>query len=154
MSIKDLSGRTVLTASGATTIRDIALLMKKKAVGCVVITQDGTAQTRATGIITDRDIVVNTVAQNHTPSESRADEIMSHNVFSITEDSGIAAALHQMRLRRVRRLLVIDNKGLPAGFVSLDDLTRMIAKETMDVAMVIDRQTSGAEESTLDFFVP
>jgi len=58
-------------------------------------------------------------------STSPVDEVMSPRVFSVTRDTGVAAAANVMRERRIHRLLVTE-RGVLVGVLSSFDLLRVV----------------------------
>jgi CBS domain-containing protein len=75
-------------------------------------------------MITDRDICI-AVGTRHRPAgEIAVADVMSQDVATCgpTDDVQDAAAI--MRLRRVRRLPVVNNEGLVVGLLTLDDIAR------------------------------
>jgi CBS domain-containing protein len=73
------------------------------------------------GIVTDRDIVVRTVAEGRDPNRAMLGEICSRFLVQVAPDDPIERAVELMRARAVRRLPVVLD-GTPVGIVSLGDL--------------------------------
>lgn len=100
------------------TIRDAATAMRDRDIGDVVVTEtDGSV----CGIVTDRDIVVNAVAEGADPSTTTLDDVCSHEIVSVGPDDPVAAAVKTMEEHAIRRLPVMDN-GTLVGIVSIGDL--------------------------------
>jgi CBS domain-containing protein len=72
------------------------------------------------GIITDRDIVVRGIAENHDP-QTQVKEIASQQVKTVSPEDAVDDAVEIMRDYAVRRLPVVEN-GRVVGVVSLGDL--------------------------------
>ncbi|HEX2692262.1 MAG TPA: CBS domain-containing protein [Kofleriaceae bacterium] len=77
---------------------------------------------RLVGIITDRDICMSAWSRGQLLSTIHVDEAMSKQVFSVTPDQDVDAALQLMADNQVRRLPVVDAEGKPIGILSLSDL--------------------------------
>jgi CBS domain-containing protein len=58
MSLERICSKTVVTISSDASVLEAAKLMHSKHIGCLVVTDDS----RITGILTDRDIVLKLVA--------------------------------------------------------------------------------------------
>jgi CBS domain-containing protein len=91
------------------------------------------------GVITDRDIATRVVAFGKTPAAISVNDVMTTNVFTISENETLAAALDLMEERLVRRLPVVDASGQLVGIVSQADLmarvpTLQVAKTLRNVA--------------------
>ena len=73
------------------------------------------------GIITDRGIAVNGVADGKEPSKTSVKEIMTSEISSCNEDDDIYDVADTMEEKSVHRLLVVNDNKEPVGFVSLSD---------------------------------
>jgi CBS domain-containing protein len=76
---------------------------------------------RVCGIVTDRDIVVGTVAAGRDPNRAMLGEICSRFLVHVAPDDPIERAVQLMRENAVRRMPVILD-GNPVGIVSLGDV--------------------------------
>ena len=76
---------------------------------------------RLKGMITDRDIVIEVIAQGKDPSEVKAGELSDGKPVTIGADDSVEEALQTMAEHQVRRLPVIDGHDL-IGVVSIKDL--------------------------------
>jgi CBS domain-containing protein len=92
--------------------------MKDLNVGMMPVEKDRSV----VGILTDRDIVVRGIAENKDPSETRVKDIMSTDVVTCPADSSVEDAVHAMEQHKVRRFVITDRSGRPAGIVSLGDI--------------------------------
>jgi CBS domain-containing protein len=77
---------------------------------------------RPVGIITDRDIALETARRNAAPSEILVEEAMATAVAVCLPDDDVRDALKIMARERVRRLPVVDDAGYLQGIVSIDDI--------------------------------
>ena len=83
---------------------------------------------RLKGIISDRDIVVEALAQGKDPSTTKAGELGDGKPVTIGADDSIEETLATMKEHQVRRLPVIDGHDL-VGIVSQADVARNIDEE-------------------------
>jgi CBS domain-containing protein len=74
------------------------------------------------GIVTDRDICIALGTRNRLPGELTVGEVASAPVFSCKPDDEIHEALGVMAGHQVHRLPVVDDKSVPQGVLSLDDI--------------------------------
>lgn len=81
------------------------------------------ADDRLHGILTDRDIVVNCIAEGHDPAQTRVGDLAQETVFWVDATADIGEVLHQMEDHQVKRLPVIENHRL-VGIISEADLAR------------------------------
>jgi CBS domain-containing protein len=116
--VRDVMQPDPVTVHTRTTIRDAAKLMRDHDVGVLVVTKGGGIG----GVITDRDIVVRSIAAEHHPAATFVDECFSSDeVQTVEADEPVGVAAEIMRDRAVRRLPVVD-EGELVGVVSIGDL--------------------------------
>jgi CBS domain-containing protein len=99
------------------TVRDAGLAMRRGDVGNVLVVR----ASQICGIVTDRDIVVRTVAEGRDPNRAMLGEICSRALVLVAPDDSIERAVDLMSRNAVRRLPVVLD-GTPVGIVSLGDL--------------------------------
>lgn len=138
MSIKDLMNKNVVRVSPDASVREAASIMKSRNVGCVVI-QEGAGPV---GVLTDRDIVTRAICDGRDVASTRVSEVMTHNAITLHEELGLEDALEKMRQSSVRRFPVTNSIGVVTGFISLDDLMRLVGKEMAAFASILERQVS------------
>jgi len=81
------------------------------------------------GIITDRDIVVRSVAQGLDPEKHKIIEAFSEGVIACKEEDDIKEVAQLMEDRQIRRVVVKDDQEKVTGIVSLGDLAVNIANK-------------------------
>jgi len=124
-SISDIMTRDVQTASPYSTIEDAAKFMKSEDFGSLPVCDDG----KVVGVLTDRDIAVRVVAEGRDPGATRVGEVMTHEVVSVREASGLAEAEHLMHDRQLRRLPVLNEAGELVGYLALARIARSESPE-------------------------
>lgn len=117
MKAKDIMTREVATVQPGATIREAADLMRKHNVGAIPVC-DGNS---VVGIVTDRDIVIRSVAEGSDPRTTPVSSIMTTNVVTVTPEADIEEVGAKMSQKQIRRVPVTDGNGL-VGIVSLGDL--------------------------------
>ncbi|MCW2958472.1 MAG: hypothetical protein JWP18_1275 [Solirubrobacterales bacterium] len=99
---------------------DAAQQMKSLNVGALPICGD---DDRLKGMITDRDIAIEAVAEGRDPKGTKVTDIGRREVVTIGADDSVDEAIQTMIDKGVRRLPVIDGHRL-VGMVSTADLAR------------------------------
>jgi len=140
MPIGDVCIRDVVVASRETTAREAARLMAENHVGNLVVVEDIGGRRIPVGIITDRDIVRNVVAEGLDAGLFTLGDLGARELVTTAEDQGIYECMQQMRINGIRRMPVVDRKGGLVGIISLDDLIQLLAEETSELAKVIVRE--------------
>jgi CBS domain-containing protein len=92
------------------------------------------------GILTDRDILVETIALDVEAHLFTASDLMSSPVTTVLEDAGLTEALGVMRGKRIRRLPVVNRAGGLVGMVTTDDLLDLLAAELSMLAGLVVEQ--------------
>jgi CBS domain-containing protein len=101
-----------------------ARIMKQQDVGPVLVVGDHTGM-RLVGIVTDRDIALEVVADGRDPYSTRVDSVMSANLVTVTEDDEVEEAMKLMAEYQVRRIPVVDSDGRVVGIIAQADLARL-----------------------------
>ncbi|MFO7949925.1 MAG: CBS domain-containing protein [Candidatus Fermentibacteraceae bacterium] len=83
------------------------------------------------GIVTDRDIVVRSVAEEADPSQVKVGEIMTGGAVSCPEEQSVDEAARTMEREQIRRLVVVDKNNIATGMVSLADIAVKTADEEL-----------------------
>ena len=105
--------------------------------GSCIVLRDGVA----VGIVTEQDINCKVVARDLRPSEVHVSEIMTSPLITIGTDKTVEDAAHLMIRNRVRRLPIINDKGVVIGIVSVRDIVAVSTEinELMSELVVINR---------------
>lgn len=141
-SVSSICQRHVVTVRPDDEVTVAARVMREKHVGFVVVTEHdaSTRKERPLGVLTDRDIVVEVIAQNAAPQDVRVGDIMTRQPVIVSEGESIAAALRNMRRAGVRRLPVVDYRGHLVGVLSFDDVIAALSTELQDLAGSIETE--------------
>jgi CBS domain-containing protein len=140
MKVGELCNRNPVLAYRDTSLGEAARLMREHHVGSLVIVIDRLGERFPVGILTDRDIVVATVAKELDPRGLTCGDVMSADLLTLREEASAADALASMRERGIRRMPVINARGSIAGIITLDDLLNLVGAELNEFARVIDWQ--------------
>lgn len=112
-------------------LRDAARKMRDIGIGALPVC-DGD---RLVGMLTDRDIVVRSIAAGVAPDAGRVRDAMTPQVIWCFEDEDIQRAAELMQQRAVRRVMVLDRGKRLVGMLSVDDLavaSRVLAAEVIE----------------------
>ncbi len=103
----------------ATTLTELARMMKAEDIGAIPVSDSGG---QLVGIVTDRDIIIRSLAQGMDPARTTARDVMSQPLITCQVDDSLGEAVSLMEERRIRRLPVVDRKGRLVGMLSLGDV--------------------------------
>lgn len=140
MPINECCNLNVVCCGPDAPLAAVAQLMRKNHVGDVIVTEMQGNDRVPVGIVTDRDIVVETVAMQLDPGQFTAGDIMTAPVVTVNANEGLIEALRQMRENRVRRMPVVANDGHLEGIVTADDIVRLLGMELSLVTETLGEQ--------------
>ena len=119
MKVKDIMIHPARSCGPETTLNEAAMMMWDTDCGALpVVNFEG----KVIGMITDRDICMATATRNRPPSEITVFETITGQVHACAPGDDIHAAMETMARHQVRRLPVVDDRGLLAGMVSMNDI--------------------------------
>ncbi|MFZ5796900.1 MAG: CBS domain-containing protein [Thermodesulfobacteriota bacterium] len=136
MSTGEFCTREVIITEKETSILEVAQLMRTYHVGDVIVVERRGETNVPVGIITDRDIVVEVIAQEVDLNAVTVGDVMSYELLSVRQDEGIWEALLQMCDRGVRRIPVVNEAGGLEGHLALDDMIELLAEELSLLAKI------------------
>lgn len=139
MSIGQYCNRHVVTTGKTTEIDEVARLMRQHHVGTVVVVERREDAEFPMGIVTDRDLVVEVLAQNLSPNTVTVGDVMSSSLVTAREDDNFWHTLDRMSAKGVRRLLVVDEKGALVGILAVEDVLTALAVGLSDVTRLVQR---------------
>jgi CBS domain-containing protein len=130
--------RNVKTATRETSLREVAGLMRDGDVGAVPVVQDG----KLVGIVTDRDIVVRSIADGANADASVSDA-MTSELFTVKPDDFVFQAIRTMGDKQVRRIPVVNPDGSLAGIIAMADVALEMEDER-EIAETLEEISSGS----------
>lgn len=148
MAIGDVCMRDVVVAGRDTTVREAAKLMVQHHVGNLVVIEETGGRSVPVGIITDRDIVRNVIAEDLDPAVFALGDLVARELVTAAEDQGVFECMQNMRIHGIRRMPVVDRYGGLVGIISLDDLIQLLAEEMSELGKLISREQAHEAEIT------
>lgn len=141
MLVRDYANLNVICCEPDTPVAEVASLMRRHHVGDVVIVDNRQEGARVPiGILTDRDILVETLALDVDPKLFTASDLMSTPITAVQEDASLNEALAIMRGKKIRRLPVVNRAGSLFGIITSDDMLNLVASELAMIAGLVVEQ--------------
>ncbi len=119
MKVKEIMTQSAVCCNPETNVGAAVELMWVRNCGMLPVVS---ADQELVGIVTDRDICIAMGTRNRLAGELSVGEIATRNVFTCEPDEEIHDALRTMAGKHVRRLPVVNSKGIPLGILSMDDI--------------------------------
>lgn len=119
--------KKIITMESTASTTDIAKIMHKNNVSCVIVTQND----KPSGIITERSFLSQISAQNKKPSDMKSTEMMSSPVTTVSASASVDDVAQTMLAGKIRHVLVVNNDQ-PLGIISVTDLLKHFGAITND----------------------
>lgn len=118
MKVRDCMCNHVECVKPDSTVCDVAKLMLNKHIGCVPVCNENK---HVVGLVTDRDLILRTLACEKDIKQTPVSEVMTTNVYKTNPEADVEDACKIMCDCQVRRVPVIENDQL-IGIITLGDL--------------------------------
>ena len=138
MRCREIMTKNVKTATRDMTLQKVAAMMRDGDMGAVPVVENG----KLVGIVTDRDIVVRSVADGH-GADAEIGDSMTGEVFSVKPDDYVFEAVRLMGDKQVRRVPVVNQNGELAGIIAMADVALEMEDER-EIAETLEEISSGA----------
>ncbi|ELY43535.1 MULTISPECIES: CBS domain-containing protein [Natronorubrum] len=145
MAVIDIARGTVVTVEPDATLSDVVQTMRTEQVGSVIVV----SADEPLGLVSDRDLAFEVLAENGATRETPVAEIVSEDFLTVPADAGVYDLVDLMSTKGVRRLPVVDDGDL-VGIVSLSDVVVLLGMELQHVANTIRAVSPAYERSTMD----
>lgn len=140
MAIRNICKKEVITVNEDSSLMEVAEIMGKENVGFIIVKGESGSPT---GVITDRDIVVQVIAKNKAPTDIKVKDVMSKDLLILGSHQGVHEIIKSMGEKGVRRAPIMeDNKII--GIVAIDDLIILLADEFCDIAQLLKKQINNS----------
>ena len=142
MSVGEYCNRDVVVIDKTESVREAIKLMRKNHVGDVVVVEIRENASIPLGILTDRDIVVEILAEDVDLDAVNVGDVMSHQLVTVNEGTKLLDAIKQMRIKGIRRLPVVNERGELQGILSADDILELVVEQLSDIVGLISKETT------------
>jgi CBS domain-containing protein len=149
--------RDVTVATRDTSLMDVGAMMRDEDTGVIPVVEhhhnieggNGPGNSRARGngtligLITDRDIVIRAVAEGKDARATRAEEIMTTDIYSARPNDRVIDVIRKMGDKQVRRIPVTDDNNNLLGIISMADIA-LETEEDRELAEALEEISSGS----------
>ena len=122
MSLRKITKKKVVTVRPDETVVKAARLMGEKNVGSVVVVENR----KPIGILTDRDIAIRVVAKKADINSILVKHVMTKKIVTGRDDQRVAELAKVMHENGIRRVPIVNKRGMLSGIITLDDLLYMM----------------------------
>lgn len=146
MKAGDVCNREVVVVQRETSVAEAARLMRELHVGDLVVVDKQQGRRVPVGILTDRDLVLEVLAEGVDVNTVTVGDIMSYELATANEHDDLYETIKHMRARGVRRIPVVGPDKSLVGILTVDDLIELYAEEFADLARLITREQTREKE--------
>lgn len=147
MSAGEYCNRDVVVIDRTESVRKAVDLMRTHHVGDVIVVDKANGTSKPLGILTDRDIVLEILAEDVDLEAVNVGDVMSYELQTVGEETKLLDAIKIMRTKGIRRLPVVDSQENLVGILAVDDVLGLISEQLSDLVGLITRQQ--AKETVL-----
>lgn len=142
--LKNFASSVVAVVEPDTTALVVAQVMRKLHVGALVVV-DAVEKSHPIGIVTDRDLVLELMAEGLDPAVFTVGDIMSVDLVLASPEMDAMDAVQLMNAHQLRRLVITDADGNLTGIVTMEDVLELLANEISNLSAGLagakDRET-------------
>lgn len=142
MSAGEYCNRNVVIVSKSEPVSEAIKLMRSNHVGDVIVVESIEETPIPVGILTDRDVVLEILAEDVDLGAVTIVDVMSYDLVTVTEKTKLIDTIKLMRDKGVRRIPVVNEKGGLEGLLTVDDLLELIAEQLTDIVGLISKEQS------------
>lgn len=146
MSVGEYCNRDVVVVAKSDSVQEAINLMRQHHVGTVVVVEETGDKPKPVGILTDRDILIEILAEGVELDTVTIGDVMSFDLVTVNEKTTLLDAVSVMKDKGVRRLPVVNDKGGLEGILSVDDVIDLLAEELSSIAKIIGKE-QGQEQA-------
>lgn len=142
MQVRDIMSENPVYGTPDTSLHVIGQMMVENDCGCIPIVESNDTKSPI-GMITDRDIVIRTVAENRNPLDLQAEDIMTGGIVTVAPETSVEECCNLMESKQIRRVAVVDADGALCGMVAQADIaTKTSTDKTAEVVQEVSKGAS------------
>jgi CBS domain-containing protein len=131
MRVKNVMTKNPSCCVPSDTAPRAASIMRDEDTGIVPVIDNEQSQ-RIVGVVTDRDLCMNVVAESRDPATVAVEHCMTTVVVTCMANDAIEKATELMKENQIRRVIVVDEQRRLQGIVSMADLVERADLKTAE----------------------
>lgn len=136
----EIMTKSISMATNEMSLQEVAKILRDGDIGILPIVEKGTS--KLIGLITDRDIVIRAAVDGKSVTTTEVGEVMTKKVFTAEPDDFVFEVARMMGDKQVRRVPIVDNKGILKGIVSMADIA-LEMEDAREIAETLEEISSG-----------
>ncbi len=135
-----VGSKELICVSPDSDLSEAARLMRENRVGDVLVVDSKNGKQIPIGILTDRDLAIESIAQGVSFDQIRVVDIMTSGLTVAKAGTGVFEMIRLMHENGVTRLPIVDQEGSVVGIVTARKLLQCLAQGVTDLCHVSDQQ--------------
>ena len=140
MRIQDICSHRVAIIGKYDSIYSAARLMRDRKVNHVVVVESLGGDNTPVGILTDREIVVNLIAEEVDLRTIAIGDIINKKQLTANGEDDVLATIKRMRHKGIRLIPVISKEKGLIGVLSIEDVLSTLTEQLNDIDQIISRE--------------
>jgi CBS domain-containing protein len=145
MTAGEYCNREVMIVEPETSITEVSSLMREYHVGTLVVVDQAGNAPRPIGVITDRDLVIELLAQEVPADSVTIKDVINKELVCVTEQETLLNCIELMRSKGIRRLVVTNDNGTLQGILTADDALELIAEAVRNLSHLVGREIANEQ---------
>ena len=148
MKVKDMMTSDPACCTSDTPLPEVARMMVDQDCGEIPVIENKSSKIPV-GVVTDRDIVCRTIANGLNPLDLTAADCMSKPIVTVTPDMSLEECCRIMEEKLIRRVPVVDDRGVCVGILALADVALSTGKNVAGhIVKEVSEPTSSASAAS------
>ena len=140
MRLSEVGKQAVATIGAEESLESAAKLMRDLHVGDLIVVEFKDGRKTPVGILTDRDIVMATVALGAHPEVLNVGEIMTRKLVIAREVDSLARVIELMKDNGVKRIPIVAESGELSGVICLEDIISQMAEDFSSLSQISGKE--------------
>jgi CBS domain-containing protein len=136
----------LITLSPEASVLDAVRLMRDHHIGDVIIAEKRNNEVIPVGIVTDRDLSVEILAQCADPEFLHVSSVMSRNLVTCTDGTSVFEMIRLMNEKGVTRILLVSDTGALKGLTNAKKLMQFLVEGMHQLSHISDKQKSNEQK--------
>jgi CBS domain-containing protein len=147
MKVKHMMTKDPKYCVPSDTAQRAATIMREEHAGIVPVVDDAQSL-KIVGVVTDRDLCMNVVAEGLDPKAIPVERCMTTKVVSCTSNDSVDRVTELMRENQIRRVPVVDEQHQLVGIVALADIVERATPKATQTHETLKKVSAPTEDAS------
>lgn len=147
MRVKDAMTKDPTCCLPSDSAQRTAIIMRNEHVGIVPVIENEQSR-KVVGVVTDRDLCMNVIAEGRDPKSVTVDACMTTKIVACAPSDSVDKATELMRENQIRRVLVCNDQHELVGIVALADVVKQANVKMAQTHETLKQVSAPTEEAS------